>query len=228
MAQIRWSGLMSEMKGKLNGSIFQGSADGQIMRNRKSGGGRNTLLWRDSKADFAYVVKTWRDLSAICRETWEVQRVNWPFVNKFGENYIGSAFQLYVAVNMRRRRRKKVNECECCPPEIPANVTNGTVTEDVNGNILASWTPLVPQTFEMDIYASLPQTRGVQSVPKRKMLIARTVGHSQGPTLLNPSMTEKFGQLRDGQKFFFTFEVFNNVDSSLVTVGTFDLILANQ
>ena len=110
MASIKFSALVNQLKGKLNGSVFQGSTSGAIVRNKPYfiNGSRAGKL---TKADagrvsnqqryVASISQEWGQLSDNDRQTWESQAYLWPFTNRFGESYIGSGYQVFQMVNLR-------------------------------------------------------------------------------------------------------------------------------
>ena len=99
MPQIKFSGLVTDMKGKAGGSVFSSNKQGSYMRNNKWGGGRKSNRWDLSKSKLSALANSWRLLNAEQQEAWNTSAKDFPFTNKFGEQYIGSGYQVYMSLN---------------------------------------------------------------------------------------------------------------------------------
>lgn len=99
MPQIKFSALVTSMKGKAGGSIFSQNKQGPYFRNNRWGGGRKSARWDAAKNRLQTLSNAWRLLSAEQREAWQAAAVNYPFENKFKEEYIPSGYQLYMSLN---------------------------------------------------------------------------------------------------------------------------------
>lgn len=99
MPQVKFSGLVTDMKGKAGGSVFSSNKQGAYMRNNKWGGGRKSNRWDRSKAKLAQLANAWKALTAEQQEAWNTAAPDFPFTNKFKEQYIGSGYQVYMSLN---------------------------------------------------------------------------------------------------------------------------------
>lgn len=99
MPQIKFSGLVTAMKGKAGGSIFSSNKQGAYFRNNKWGGGRKSARWDAAKNRLTILSNSWRLLSGEQREAWQAAAVNYTFENKFKEPYVPSGYQLYMSLN---------------------------------------------------------------------------------------------------------------------------------
>lgn len=99
MPQIKFSGLVTAMKGKAGGSIFSQNKQGAYFRNNRWGGGRKSNRWDAAKNKLSVLSNKWRSLSAEQREAWQAAGANYPFENKFKESYIPSGYQLFMSLN---------------------------------------------------------------------------------------------------------------------------------
>jgi hypothetical protein len=99
MPQIKFSGLVTAMKGKAGGSIFSQNKQGAYFRNNRWGGGRKSQRWDNAKIRLSFLSNQWRLLSAEQREAWQAAGADYPFQNKFKESYIPSGYQLFMSLN---------------------------------------------------------------------------------------------------------------------------------
>ena len=99
MPSIKFTALVSDMKGKANGSVFSKNKQGNYFRNNVTGGGRKSLAWDQQKSNFSYISTQWRSLTPEQKDAWNSMAANYPALNKFKESYIPSAYQLFMRLN---------------------------------------------------------------------------------------------------------------------------------
>lgn len=99
MPQIKFSSLVTDMKGKANGSVFSSNRQGAYMRTNKSGGGKKSLSWENSKSRLAYLSTQWKALTLAQREQWNAIAPSYPALNKFNEPYTPSGYQVFMRLN---------------------------------------------------------------------------------------------------------------------------------
>jgi hypothetical protein len=99
MPSIKYSALVSDMKGKSNGSVFSTNKQGAYFRNNRTGGGRKTKAWDKQKANFSFLSTTWKGLTYEQQQAWTNAAPIYPALNKFKVAYIPSGFQLYMKLN---------------------------------------------------------------------------------------------------------------------------------
>lgn len=111
MAVVKYGAIVTDIKGKIGGQIFQGGRSGGIFKNkgnplrarRKSGAIIVGGTPRVNQINFADVAKGWAKLTVIQRTSWDALLGVWTFTNRFGEVYNGTAYQIYCACNMNAR-----------------------------------------------------------------------------------------------------------------------------
>jgi len=99
MPQIKFSALVTDIKGKANGSVFSSNKQGSYFRNNKWGGGRKTARWQNAKVNLAFLSNAWKNLTNEEREAWNAAAPDNPFLNKFKVEYIPSGYQLFMSWN---------------------------------------------------------------------------------------------------------------------------------
>ena len=99
MPSIKYSALVSDMKGKSNGSVFSSNKQGAYFRNNRTGGGRKTAVWGKQKANFSFLSTQWKGLNFEQQQAWTNAAPMYPSLNKFKIEYIPSGFQLYMRLN---------------------------------------------------------------------------------------------------------------------------------
>lgn len=99
MPSIKFTGLISDMKGKANGSVFSKNKQGNYFRNNPNGGGRKTARWDKQKVQFGNLANTFRSLTTEDKDAWNNLAASWPLLNKFGDEYYPSGYQLFMKLN---------------------------------------------------------------------------------------------------------------------------------
>ncbi len=99
MPKVKLSALVSDMKGKANGSVFSSNGGGLYYRNNPAGGGRRSALWDKQKANFSNLASSWRSLSTSEQDSWNAAAPLWPTTDAFGEPRIPSGYELFMRLN---------------------------------------------------------------------------------------------------------------------------------
>lgn len=99
MALVKFSALVSEMRNKLNGSVFSKNRAGNYLRNKVTPVNPQTTKQVNVRGSFGLLSSNWRDLTQEQRNGWNDASANFPYNNIFGDQKILSGLQLYVKLN---------------------------------------------------------------------------------------------------------------------------------
>jgi len=106
MAVVKYGAIIDEIKGKVNGQIFQGGRNAPILRSGMNGNGKkmvNSKTSRQNQANrFSTVAKYWSGMRESDRLTWSSLLGVWTFVDKFGDVYNGTPYQIFCECNINR------------------------------------------------------------------------------------------------------------------------------
>lgn len=99
MAVVQYGTLVTEIKGKVGGNVFQRC--GQSLSLRVKGGkrqsnGNRTLT---AKNQMALLASEWRSLSGAEYATWKDNAASYPAVDRYGNTIVLSPYQLFVQLN---------------------------------------------------------------------------------------------------------------------------------
>jgi hypothetical protein len=103
MALVKYGSIVTEIKGKVGGQTFQSCRGGFMIKNKGRKSGSIVAIGRDQDVRFSSAVKLWSTLSEAQRDTWKALLGVWTFVNKFGDTYNASAYQIFVTCNINRQ-----------------------------------------------------------------------------------------------------------------------------
>lgn len=104
MAVLKYSAIVDEIKGSINGQTFQGGPAGPIIRSKPvplaTKSSQVSASQQYNRGVFSFFAKRWSSLTPAQRASWSTLVGIWTFTDKFGNTYNGSPFQIYRALNM--------------------------------------------------------------------------------------------------------------------------------
>lgn len=110
MAIVKYGAIITSIKGKIGGTVFQTGRSGGVAKNlnrhvaqQKGGVGQAGDAYEQAKTNFSVVTKSWSKATDVNRSSWSALLGIWTFINKFGDVYNGSAFQIFTACNINLR-----------------------------------------------------------------------------------------------------------------------------
>lgn len=103
MAQIKLGMGLTDIKGKVGGSVFSSNKNGKYFRNNSVGGGRESQIWDTKKTILGSVAQIWRTLSEGQRAAWNLAATQLPRQNLVGDTVFWSGFNYFSSVNSKRR-----------------------------------------------------------------------------------------------------------------------------
>lgn len=160
-ASVKFSALMTGIKGKIGGTVFQSSSTGFMIRNKPSGNFVKSISWVFGRSytqsawgeDYATLLdlapgqlasdgsntnlsasfsaqqlirklsKAWGALDSSDRDAWAAAAASFPFTNKWGEQYTGTGFQVFISIN------SKLIPYEIAMQTLPPSASDGTLPD---------------------------------------------------------------------------------------------------
>jgi len=99
MASVQYGTIVTEIKGKTQGHVFQGGNVGFVLRSKGYTAGNPSSARQVANRAMSVNAQAWRSLTSSERTTWETLATTWTFVNRFGVTYQGSGFQVFQSCN---------------------------------------------------------------------------------------------------------------------------------
>lgn len=100
MAQIKLGSLVTGIRGKIGGTIVQGGRTGYQMRNLVQPRKARTNTSSISRNYFAWLSRSWSVLAFEDRALWVAFATFQTRLNKFGDVYIPTGFQMFMEFNL--------------------------------------------------------------------------------------------------------------------------------
>lgn len=98
--KIKFSALVSDMRGKLNGSVASRNRGGSYLRNKTTPVNPQTPAQQVIRSIFGAISSQWRSLAEPVRESYRQGADQFPYIDIFGDSRHLSGSQLFQRVNM--------------------------------------------------------------------------------------------------------------------------------
>jgi hypothetical protein len=99
MGLIKFSGLVTGVWGKLNGSVFTRNKSGAIIKNKTTPRNPQTAGQTDNRSSMSYLSRKWRLLDEDQRRDWNALALTITNYNYFGDSYSPSGFNIFCRLN---------------------------------------------------------------------------------------------------------------------------------
>lgn len=99
MARVQYGTIVTEIKGKNQGHVFQGGNVGFVLRSKGYTPGISSRARNQANSNLTSQASAWRDLTDSQRDAWAAIAPDWLFYNKFGQAYQGNGFQIFCSYN---------------------------------------------------------------------------------------------------------------------------------
>lgn len=99
MAVIKFGGPVADARGSVAGNTYSRNKAGAYIRNRTKPVNPDTTLQQNVRNMFSSISSGWRSLTDEQRASWNLAGSGFEQLNKLGDTYVPSGFQLYMLLN---------------------------------------------------------------------------------------------------------------------------------
>lgn len=179
MAKIKYSALVSDMRGKLNGSVMSKNRSGSYVRNKVTPSNPQTSAQMLIRGIFSEITKGWSNLTNSQRQSWENSVEAFQGTNIFGDSVKPSGKTLFQKLNQNLMITGQASVTTCpAPAELPyANLTSAVFT--VSDQSLMVNTSGQTTGSKVIVFATAPLTQGTKFVKNKLRKIAVFEGSNQ-------------------------------------------------
>lgn len=204
MAKIKYSMLVSDMRGKLNGSVLSRNTYGSYSRNKVTPVNPSTTYQQNVRSQFTTLTQGWRALTQVQRDSWISAVNNFIRTNIFGDSQKLTGSALYISIN---RNLQAIGQSVLTSPPIPGSVFNLTtlsIAADASDNSLdLTFTAAIPAGTSVIVEATPPVSAGINFVKSQYRQIAVLTNSDTSPYDASAEYQAKFGSVGSaGQKIF--------------------------
>jgi len=110
MARVKLSGLVSDISGRINGTVFQRNQSGLIMRNQSGNINSNTVRSNTQRNSTAIIQSSWQLLTDNQRLLWQNYSIFIGHKQKRNSSLNINGHQLFIKINSLRLALSPVND----------------------------------------------------------------------------------------------------------------------
>jgi hypothetical protein len=200
MANIKLGAIITDIAGSVGGSTFRRTQAGIVLYNKQGRQIKSAFSKFSRKNAIAQIFRAWGDLPPGEREQWAVNASLYPIKNKFGEDKILSARELYTKLNTQLLPVQSFSDVANFSTILFAPVVYFNVLDISSETFILSWDGTASQSY---LLVSMYQIRKNGSAKPTKAF-RRTFwenGPGNGPIDIYYSVIEQFPFLKAGDTF---------------------------
>jgi hypothetical protein len=204
MAKIKLSAIVSEMRGKLNGSVFSKNRGGAYLRTKVTPVNPQTIYQGNVRARLTTFSQAWRALTQAQILAWNSAVSNFVGTDIFGDIKTPSGINLYNKLNLNLAA---AGQASIDNPPLPVgtgyissmDIVPSAATDEIIVNFTAEGAS-VGQTII--VQATKGVSAGKNFVKSEYRQIDTLAGNSATGVDVGPAYVAKFGTMTEGQKVF--------------------------
>lgn len=204
MAKIKLSAIVSEMRGKLNGSVFSKNRGGAYLRTKVTPVNPQTISQGNVRARLTTFSQAWRALTAAQITAWNSAVSNFVGTDIFGDIKTPSGINLYNKLNLNLAA---AGQPHIDNPPLPVGtgyVSALALAADASSSTIAATFTAIGGTAGQTVIVQA--TKGVSAgknfVKSEYRQIGTFSGSATSPQAIGAMYVAKFGTMTAGQKIF--------------------------
>lgn len=213
MAKVKFSALISEMRNKLNGSVFARNRGGAYLRNKVTPVNPQTAAQVLARARLTQFAQSWRSLTQAQRDAWNAAVNQWTTTDVFGDVVTPSGNALYIRLNVNVAIAGGTALTTPPQPVGADALTDLSVAAAAGlGTFDVTFTPgPVPADHAMFLESTPMLSPGINNASAEFRRIDTLAPAEASPYDASASQIAKFGALVAGQKVFIRAKFINQL-----------------
>lgn len=222
MAKVKFSALVSEMRNKLNGSVFARNRGGAYLRTKVTPTNPQSIAQVQARSLLTQFSQGWRSLTQAERDAWNSVVDQWATTDVFGDIVNPTGSTLYTRLNINISNAGGTAITSPPTPTGADALANLTLTADSAAPevVITTLPGTVPAGHALYVEATAQLSPGISNAKSKFRTIASINPATVGPFDVISEYTAKFGALVAGQKMFVRCKLINRatgeVSQSLV------------
>lgn len=214
MAKVKFSALISEMRNKLNGSVFSKNRAGNYLRNKVTPVNPQTTYQTAVRAALTAASQSWRTLTENQRLAWNGAVQNFQSTDIFGDVKTPSGINLYNKLFLNANTIGGVPLAVPPSPDASPGVVDADVTTDSAPQAfdVTSGLAAVPAGQSWVVRATAGVSAGRNFVKNEYRIIAVLPAATALPYAGIADYTAKFGSVNAGEKIGWEIYAIDEVD----------------
>jgi hypothetical protein len=213
MAKVKYTAIVADMRGKLNGSVFSKNRGGAYVRTKVTPSNPSTTYQNQVRDRLATFAQAFRALTAAQIAAWNSAVSSFTKTDIFGDIKSPSGINLYVKLNANLDR---VSVADISIPPLPAaveNVLTGSAVLDVSDqSVTVTFTPTPVPAGTAFVIRATKQVSPGRSFLKNLLTDIQVVDAAgTSPVVITTNYLAKYGTIVLGQKVGFEIVPINKV-----------------
>lgn len=183
MAIVQYTGIVNQVRGKLNGSVFNRARNANTLQRKQQAPRRNVGNSSRTRNGFGEIQRSWSQLSTVQRAQWATAAVNNPSRDRFGNLVALAGYNQYIKAGLFARVAgvAPIATPNSSPAPDPEVIGSDFVQTDfsvgLNGRVLLGYTAYIDSTFTAGtlyviVEVGLPVSQGVTTYYGRWVTVA--------------------------------------------------------
>lgn len=203
MAKVKFSALISDMRNKLNGSVFSKNRGGSYLRTKVTPTNPQTVAQAAARALLTSLSQAWKTLTEEQRAAWNAAVGSWTTTDVFGDIKNPTGLQLYIRLNANI---SLAGGTAIDLPPVPSGVApvldlSVDVDDSAQSVTLSDITTPVPADTALYVEATPGMSPGISNANSKFRHIT-TLAPAASVGAVSAAYIAKFGAVVAGQKYF--------------------------
>lgn len=227
MAIVQYTGIVNQIRGKVNGSVFNKSRNAFTLQRKQQQTKGSKGSQFEIRNIFSTIQRGWKNASETQQSDWQVAAQNNPARDRFGNQTILSGYNQYIKANILRWYAND----EVSPAVVPTTAPTVTISNfsifaidfsrESNGNVNCAFEFGFDSSL-IDVIGyvagiSLPISRGVTNYYGRYVFINGGIINTTNTEVVNSvTLSNKYPIPQSGQQVQLRLRVFYYANGSIV------------
>lgn len=232
MAKVKFSALISEMRNKLNGSVFSKNRAGNFLRNKVTPVNPQSMAQQAVRAVFGAVSSAWRGLTETQVNAWNALAGNVPYTDIFGDTKYLSGLQLHQKYNTNLQSVgvamiSNAPELIVVPSSAVTGFDVAIDTGAIDAGITVAGSTTVPLGFTAVMFATPPLGVGISYAKSQLRKIGTVAASGAYDSQFNSLYTDKYGVPAVGSKVFVRIHLVSNTTGQNSVAGSASAVVVS-
>ena len=202
MALIKYGAIIEKITGKVGGSVFATTNQGSYMKNLGYKSKQMSSIQTTSMNFLIQSAQTWRTLSEEERQAYEDNIVNYPYINRAGEESYYTAFQLFQKLYTSLLQINITTLPEINPSAVPSLISSAILVQDNDSFILSL--PSISTASLYSCFVSKQVSPGRFNPPSNFFRLFQFIGRTNPTNFqLQTALIYKFGTINPELPLYF-------------------------
>lgn len=231
MAVIQYTAVVNQVRGKLNGSVFNKSKTTNTLQRKQQQPRGNRGYQSEIRSIFSEIQRRWKSLSVVNQESWATCAINNPVRDRFGNLVSLSGYNQFIKASILNSYGNGANLTGAYSSPAPSNeisffelnppvytATGSGVSINVAGDVeLGSYDGDWVALFEV----SLPFSSGVTNYHGRFVSVVGRVMTSSWSLVGTYQLGRKFPLPQEGQRIIYRCRLVHRLSGAVVAVSEY-------